>query len=163
MYYKYYKYIYMYIYIYIQYIVHRHDNDSINVDENVNCFILACNIIQLYIWVAYHHQVVNMQSAKNSPSSSVVCILLWKMADTGDRDEFFHGNFPDDFIWSTATASYQIEGAWNLDGRFSVPFLNYVYVTDNGGDYLYLVVGSHIYLFQIICDIGFRIWILTNW
>jgi len=34
------------------------------------------------------------------------------------RDEFYRGVFPDDFCWSTATASYQIEGAWNEDGQF---------------------------------------------
>lgn len=33
------------------------------------------------------------------------------------RDDFYYGTFPEDFIWSTATASYQIEGAWNEDGR----------------------------------------------
>eukprot|EP00058_Branchiostoma_floridae_P022669 XP_002608159.1 hypothetical protein BRAFLDRAFT_125874 [Branchiostoma floridae] len=33
------------------------------------------------------------------------------------RDDFRPGTFPDGFIWSTATASYQIEGAWNVDGK----------------------------------------------
>eukprot|EP00058_Branchiostoma_floridae_P022667 XP_002608157.1 hypothetical protein BRAFLDRAFT_90429 [Branchiostoma floridae] len=33
------------------------------------------------------------------------------------RDDFRPGTFPDDFIWSTATASYQIEGAWEADGK----------------------------------------------
>eukprot|EP00058_Branchiostoma_floridae_P006069 XP_002591557.1 hypothetical protein BRAFLDRAFT_105090 [Branchiostoma floridae] len=33
------------------------------------------------------------------------------------RDDFRPGTFPDDFIWSTATASYQIEGGWNMDGK----------------------------------------------
>ncbi|KAJ3592586.1 hypothetical protein NHX12_007713 [Muraenolepis orangiensis] len=28
-----------------------------------------------------------------------------------------YGHFPKDFIWSTATASYQIEGGWRADGK----------------------------------------------
>jgi beta-glucosidase len=28
-----------------------------------------------------------------------------------------HAAFPKDFLWGTATASYQVEGAWNIDGR----------------------------------------------
>src|ERR1700736_4646128 len=26
-------------------------------------------------------------------------------------------SFPKDFLWGSATASYQVEGAWNIDGR----------------------------------------------
>ncbi|XP_066277899.1 cytosolic beta-glucosidase-like [Branchiostoma lanceolatum] len=33
------------------------------------------------------------------------------------RDDFRPGTFPVGFIWSTATASYQIEGAWNTSGK----------------------------------------------
>ena len=33
------------------------------------------------------------------------------------RDEFSGGTFPEDFIWSLATASYQIEGSWEKDGK----------------------------------------------
>lgn len=32
------------------------------------------------------------------------------------EDDFIHGTFPVDFAWSAATASYQVEGAWNEDG-----------------------------------------------
>jgi len=29
---------------------------------------------------------------------------------------FLHKKFPPYFMWGTATASYQIEGAWNISG-----------------------------------------------
>lgn len=32
------------------------------------------------------------------------------------EDEFLYGTFPDGFMWGLATASYQIEGAWDADG-----------------------------------------------
>ena len=33
------------------------------------------------------------------------------------RDEFPGGSFPKGFKWSLATASYQIEGSWDVDGK----------------------------------------------
>lgn len=33
------------------------------------------------------------------------------------RDDFIHGRFPKNFMWGVATAAYQIEGAWNKDGK----------------------------------------------
>ncbi|ELU13711.1 hypothetical protein CAPTEDRAFT_98416 [Capitella teleta] len=32
-------------------------------------------------------------------------------------DDFLYDTFPEDFLWGTATSSYQIEGAWNVDGK----------------------------------------------
>lgn len=33
------------------------------------------------------------------------------------ENEKVFGSFPDGFMWGTATASYQVEGAWNKDGK----------------------------------------------
>lgn len=35
------------------------------------------------------------------------------------EDTITYGYFPKDFIWAAATASYQVEGAWNVDGIMS--------------------------------------------
>jgi hypothetical protein len=32
------------------------------------------------------------------------------------EDTITYGSFPPGFIWAAATASYQVEGAWNVDG-----------------------------------------------
>ncbi|CAG5865922.1 unnamed protein product [Menidia menidia] len=43
------------------------------------------------------------------------------MKDNGfpptEDEKMIYGEFPKDFIWSSATASYQIEGAWRADGK----------------------------------------------
>jgi len=33
------------------------------------------------------------------------------------EEELLYDTFPEDFVWGTATAAYQIEGAWNEDGK----------------------------------------------
>ena len=39
-----------------------------------------------------------------------------------EEDEFLYGTFPEGFTWGVATASYQIEGAWNVSGMFFFSF-----------------------------------------
>ena len=38
-------------------------------------------------------------------------------ASPDTHNVFVPCQFPRDFIWGVATASYQIEGAWNADGK----------------------------------------------
>ena len=47
----------------------------------------------------------------------------WAFAGTSPDNEpaaasaLAEGNFPKGFLWGSATAAYQVEGAWNVDGR----------------------------------------------
>ena len=52
----------------------------------------------------------------------IVCTLGARIIHNFDSydlrdDEFLYGTFPADFKFGFATASYQIEGAWNEDGK----------------------------------------------
>ena len=33
------------------------------------------------------------------------------------EEDLLYDHFPEDFAWGCATAAYQIEGAWNEDGK----------------------------------------------
>ena len=53
---------------------------------------------------------------------SGVVLLIMVVAATNAQhakdDPFLYDSFPADFFWGTATAAYQIEGAWNVSGRW---------------------------------------------
>lgn len=46
----------------------------------------------------------------------IVILVAWANAQS-EYPEWISGTFPDDFEWGFATASYQIEGGWNVDGN----------------------------------------------
>lgn len=39
------------------------------------------------------------------------------------NDPFLFKKFPDNFLWGTATAAYQVEGAWNISGELEKELL----------------------------------------
>ena len=48
----------------------------------------------------------------------LVFVIAAVVSVLGDpkTDPFLYDKFLGDFVWGTATASYQIEGAWNVSG-----------------------------------------------
>lgn len=42
---------------------------------------------------------------------------LFSRGSQAAEDELKYGKFPDGFLWGAATSAYQVEGAWNEDGK----------------------------------------------
>lgn len=46
-----------------------------------------------------------------------------------DETRMLYEDFPPDFLWSSATAAYQVEGGWDADGNLSLTLFynNFLY------------------------------------
>ncbi|OXA61537.1 Lactase-phlorizin hydrolase [Folsomia candida] len=58
-----------------------------------------------------------MTSTRVLTFSLIVSLLTFCHGDLQQEDEFLYDTFPEGFRWGFATAAYQIEGAWNIDGK----------------------------------------------
>ena len=47
----------------------------------------------------------------------LLALLLPAVLAYTAEEELLYDHFPEDFMWGCATAAYQIEGAWNEDGK----------------------------------------------
>ena len=57
-------------------------------------------------------------TASLRPSVLVLCFFLgYSVIAEYVEEPLLYEQFPDDFAWALATASYQIEGAWDEDGK----------------------------------------------
>lgn len=56
---------------------------------------------------------------------TLFCLLASCLTLQGEfiDDTIVYGKFPTNFIWAAATASYQVEGAWNVDGHYFLSFI----------------------------------------
>lgn len=61
------------------------------------------------------HTISSLQCQCDSGKESIDYFV--KNEPSHKRDLPFKGQFPNDFIWGAATAAYQVEGAWNEDGK----------------------------------------------
>ncbi|XP_077982899.1 cytosolic beta-glucosidase-like [Glandiceps talaboti] len=56
---------------------------------------------------------------------------VYKQFQNPVRDRLIHGMFPSNFSWGVATSAYQIEGAWNEDGRGLTIWDTFAHESDN--------------------------------
>ena len=72
---------------------------------SLKCVFLSCENAYNECFVRYN--IINKQEKEEG-------ILIHKKLD----------KFKEDFLWGSASAAYQVEGAYNIDGVFGIPSLN---------------------------------------
>uniref|UniRef100_A0A8C3G6H1 Lactase n=1 Tax=Cyclopterus lumpus TaxID=8103 RepID=A0A8C3G6H1_CYCLU len=88
---------------------------------------IATSVMDSFEWLdgykvgfGLHHVDFNNPNRPRTPKYSAhfyYQVIKDNGFPTPDDEKLIHGHFRKDFIWSTATASYQIEGGWRADGK----------------------------------------------
>ncbi|KAM8749675.1 lactase/phlorizin hydrolase-like [Acanthopagrus schlegelii] len=107
---------------YIDEALKAHDLDAVRVKGYI-----AASLMDSFEWLegytvgfGLHHVDFTNPNRPRTPKYSAH-YYYQVMKDNGfptpDDEKPLYGRFREDFIWSTATASYQIEGGWRADGK----------------------------------------------
>ncbi|KAM9364867.1 lactase/phlorizin hydrolase-like [Pholidichthys leucotaenia] len=108
---------------YIDEALKAHNLDGVRLEGYI-----ATSLMDSFEWVhgytyafGLHHVDFNDPNQPRTPKYSAH-FYYQVIRDNGfpstlDKDKMYYGHFREDFMWSTASSSYQIEGAWKQDGK----------------------------------------------
>ncbi|XP_006820740.1 cytosolic beta-glucosidase-like [Saccoglossus kowalevskii] len=78
--------------------------------SRISNFVIRLAIIYTFeVAVAMSQSVMMVNDAQGG--------FVYKEFQDPERDRLLYGHFPPNFTWATATAAYQVEGAWDEDGK----------------------------------------------
>ncbi|XP_048251853.1 lactase-phlorizin hydrolase-like [Haliotis rufescens] len=100
----------------------------------------AWSLMDNFEWLAgylevfgIHHVIFSRPERPRDPKSAAKLYNGGSGTAVKAFDDFYYGTFPEDFIWASASASFQIEGALDADGRGESIWDNFAALDNNTG------------------------------